>query len=418
MISSIHPLNVPIIPTFLLVYREIPDPLNMDIKISQQTLLKALQLTAPAANPNPSFPMSQNSLLTATKHGLTVSTHDGTVMINNTVPLIEVTEPGKVFVEHKLLYNWTARTKSNTTITLSTNEDQKLHCKAARSHVKLGVLNPNDAIPNQFKSQKKWTVPTQTVKQGLATTSNSRIGLPEKSDGDSSTYANGTHLRITPNYITIEAVSHTYGAFYHIEHESKDSLNVIIPPKISGILQTTLPDTDDNTTIEINEQESMLKIQYDNTEWYTVLIASQFPDTSFFYENLKPIYSVNLDSTDFRNAIHTAEMFMENSTDAILLWIEEDDDAYLNLKSEGNEKGSYEGQLSISDYHLTADSDPLKIAGSIAQLSKISNILRSSEQIEITVKCEENNRIHLKGDKTPHTFYITMPIKLQRTNFE
>ncbi len=386
--------------------------------------MQALQITAPAALPNPDFPVGKYVLINVATGQTTLNTNDRNIFINQVAPVEEVTKPGQVLVEHKLLYNWAARTKSDKMIRLSIEKEkddiEQLHCRAARSHVRLGIADTKDFPPNPFKPHTRWTIPSKLIKEGLSTTSNSRIGLPEKSDGETTRAIHGTHFRLTPTYITIEAVSYSYGAFYADTHgieNVKTELDVLLTPKITGILQTTLPNDDTLIFLELNEQKSLLKIKYNTTEWYAILLNGTFPDTSPFYATSNPVvYELDVDSTDLRNAIQTAEMFMQQASDPILLWSmpDENNNQTLAIKSLGNEKGSYEGQIDlINIVEEDKDKKPLRIAGSIQQLSKISAILRASKSINLKVKGKENPGMHISGDSAERTFYVTMPIKIK-----
>ena len=386
--------------------------------------MQALQTTAPAALPNPDFPVGTHVLINVTAAQTTFNTNDRIIFINHVTPVEEVTKPGQVLVEHKLLYSWAARTKSDKIIRLSIEKEkddiEQLHCRAARSHVRLGIADTRDFPPNPFKTDTRWAIPSKLIKEGLATTSNSRIGLPEKADNAAPRAINGTHLHITPTYITIESVSYSYGAFYANKHgvdSVKVELDVLLTPKITGILQTTLPNDDTLIFLEINEKKSILKIKYNTTEWYAILLNGTFPDTSPFYATANPvIYELNVDSTDLRNAIQTAEMFMQENSDPILLWSmpDENNNKTLAIKSLGNEKGNYESQIDlISIVEEEKDKKPFRIAGSIQQLSKISAILRTSNNINLKVKGSTNPGIHISGDGYEKTFYVTMPIKIK-----
>ena len=386
--------------------------------------MQALQITAPAAIPNPQFPAGQFVLVNVTDAQITFNTNNTSTFINHASETTEVTKIGQVLVEHKLLYNWTARTKSDKIIRLSLEKEkdgtEQLHCRAARSHVRLGIADTKDFPPTPFKATSRWTIPSKFIREGLATTSNSRIGLPEKFDGEVLRAINGTHIRITPTYITIEAVSYSYGAFYYDQHgidTVKTELDVILPAKITGILQTALPTDDTLIFLEINEQKSLLKIKYNNTEWYSALVNAKFPNTAPFYALDKPtVYSLDVDSADLRNAVQTAELFMQENSDPILIWTldDENNNKTLAMKSLGNEKGNYEGQIDITDIVEEAkDKKPFRIAGSIHQLSKITAILRSSTNINMKVKESDNPGVHVSGNDSPNTFYLTMPVKIK-----
>ena len=394
----------------------------MDIKISQPNLMSALSAVAPGAQPNPTFPISINCLINVTANQTTIHTNNGEIYINQLVPINQSIKTGQVLVEHKLLYNWVARTKSNKEIRLTYDTtDKKLHCKAARSHVRLGTTDPKTFPPNVFKSKNKYNIASKFIREGLSTTSNSRIGLPDKLDpSNTNRVINGTHVRISPTYITIEAVSQAYGAFYHTEHGISgitENLDTVLPPKIVGILQTTLPNDDSLMFIETAENNNLVKFKLNNTEWYTSIIAGQYPDTAPFYStDNKVTNEVDVDSADFRNAIQTAEMFMEEATDAILMWtvFAEDKSPNLVMKSLGNEKGNCEDQLNIIRLEDSDDKDSeFRMAGSIQQLTRISNILKSSETLTLKIKNKSNPSLFITGNNTPNTFYITKPIKVK-----
>ena len=394
----------------------------IDLKLTQPNLMNALSNVAPAAQLNPAFPVSVYCLINATADQVTVHTNNGEVYINQVIPVTEVTKPGRVLVEHKLLYNWTARTKPDKVVRLSVEKGtEQLHCRAGRSHVRLGTADVKSFPPNAFKSKNKYPIASKFIREGLSTTSNSRIGLPDKLDPlNANRVINGTHFRISPNYITIEAISVAYGAFYHEEHgidNIKETMSVVLPQKIAGILQTQLPNDDSIVFIESSENNGLMKIKLNDTEWYTSLIAGTFPDTSQFYSEKDPVrYDIDIDSADFRNAIQTAEMFMQEASDAVLMWSlpDEDNNLSLAMKSLGNEKGNFEDKLPLpSIVEQDEDDTPFRMAGAIQQLSRISNVLRSSPTLTFKVRGKENPSLFITGNQSPHTFYITKPIKVK-----
>lgn len=402
----------------------------MEIHLSQPALMQALQATAPAAVPIPSFPISPFVLINATKEQTTLHTHNGELHISKVMETTKVETTGKILVEHKLLYNWAARTKPDAVVKLKVETDKNkatmLHCRASRSHIRLGLGDPQSFPPNSFKPKARIAIAAYLLREGLATTSNSRIGLPEKATGDATGPLSGTHLLIGQQYIKIEAVSQSYGAFYSAEHgiaDLKHTVNVILPQKISGLLQTHIPNDETLIFIEIEDKEkqTQIKIKYNDIEWYTTLISATFPDTSKFYatETDNPTcFELELDSADLRNAAQMAEMFMQDSTDSMLMWIadedEEAEETLLALRSLGNEKGNFEGTIPLSIYTpSTEEENDFRMAGAINQLSKIAGILRQSERINLKYRGKKNPGLYITGSTSPNTFYITMPIKIR-----
>ena len=411
----------PFVPSFLRTYINSRNPM-IDIKITQPNLMSALSTVAPAAQLNPAFPASVYCLINATENQITVHTNNGEVYISQVIPTTEITKVGRVLVEHKLLYNWAARTKPDKIIRLNIEKGvEQLHCRAGRSHIRLGTADVKSFPPNTFKSKNRYAIASKFIREGLSTTSNSRIGLPDKLDPlNAKRVINGTHFRISPTYITVEALSVAYGAFYHEAHGIdgvKETLSVVLPQKIAGILQTQLPNDESIVFVESSENNALLKIKLNETEWYTSLIAGDFPNTSQFYSEKEPVrYDMDIDSADFRNAIQTAEMFMQDATDAVLMWSvpDEDNNLSLSMKSLGNEKGNFEDKLPLPNIVEQDEDDiPFRMAGSIQQLSRISNILKSSPTVTFKVRGKENPSLFITGNQTPHTFYITKPIKVK-----
>lgn len=367
----------------------------MQFTVSQESLVKPLQLVCSIVERRATLPILSNILIRTHGQQLSMTSTDMELEMIATLP-VAVEEEGKTTVSARKLLDIVRALPSNATISFSA-QDSKALVKAGKSRFSLATL-PSEDFPDSEGAdyQDEITLPQSAFKALLDETSFAMASQ------DVRYYLNG--LLLERESSTLRAVA-TDGHRLALgsmttSTEVAEKSSVIVPRKAIIELGRLLSDTEDEVKLAFSNQQ--IKVEMPALHFTTKLIDGQFPN----YERVLPLGGdkiVTADRDELKQALSRAAILSNDKHRSVRLNLDED---LLKATVTNQEQETAEEEISV-EYK----GDALEIAFNNAYLLDLLNAI-PDEKVKLIFTDDTSSALVTPVEEKFERQYVVMPMRL------
>ncbi len=254
----------------------------MKFTVSQEILLRPLQLVCSIVERRSTLPILSTVLLKAHDNSLSLTSTDMELEIIATLP-VKVDEPGTIAIPARKLSDFCRTLPSDANISLN-SKDNKAVVRAGKSRFSLATL-PSEDFPSSEGADYNDEI---TLKQSVlkALLDESSFAMASQ---DVRYYLNGLLFEREDNQLRAVATDGHRLAYGSLESNDKaaEKHSIIIPRKAVIELGRLLEESDEPVKIAFSSQQ--IKVELNNIHFTSKLIDGQFPN----YERVIPLSNDN-----------------------------------------------------------------------------------------------------------------------------
>lgn len=367
----------------------------MQFTVSQETLVRPLQLVCSIVERRATLPILSNILLRAHGDRLSMTSTDMELEMIATLP-VAVEQEGKTTVSARKLLDIVRALPGNATISFNASDNKAL-VRAGKSRFSLATL-PSDDFPDSEGANygDEITLPQSALKSLLDETSFAMASQ------DVRYYLNG--LLLEREDTTLRAVA-TDGHRLALgslttAHPVAEKLSVIVPRKAIIELGRLLDDSEENVTLAFSPQQ--IKVELPDLHFTSKLIDGQFPN----YERVLPIggdKEVLAERDLLKQALSRAAILSNDKHRSVRINLDTD---VLKATVTNQEQETAEEEISV-DYKGT----PLEIAFNNAYLLDLLGAM-PDDRVKLVFTDETSSALITPADPQFERQYVVMPMRL------
>lgn len=313
----------------------------MKFIVSSSALLKQLQQISGVINSNTVLPILEDFLFEIDKNKLTVIATDLETVMKVHMD-IEAKDSGRVCIPGKILMD---SLKNIPEQPLTFNIDKNYGIEITSDNGKYKVMGENpDNFPKEPQADEAGTFTMSS--SALVTAINKTIFAV--STDDLRPAMTGVFFELDKKGMTFVATdAHRLVRYTRKDVKCPQKDSFIVPKKPLSLLKGALPDNEDELKISYNKNH--LFVTHGGTELVCRLIDARFPDYKVVIPTDNP-YKLNVNKSDFQNALRRVSVFSNKSTNQIALNITGNQlhltAQDVDFSNEGNERMScqYDGE--------------------------------------------------------------------------
>lgn len=367
----------------------------MQFTVSQETIVRPLQLVCSIVERRATLPILSTILLKAQGKQLTMTSTDMELEMIATLP-VAVEQEGKTTVSARKFLDICRALPANATISFQA-QDNKALVKAGKSRFSLSTL-PSDDFPDSEGADyiDEIQLPQSALKSLLDETSFAMASQ------DVRYYLNGLLLERDDTALRAVATDGHRLALGSLTTSNKanEKNSVIIPRKAILELGRLLNDSDDMVTVAFSQQQ--IKVELPDLHFTSKLIDGQFPN----YQRVIPLGGD-------KEVIADRDMLKQALSRAAILSSDKHRSVRINLEAQlfkatvvNQEQESAEEEISV-DYA----GSPLEIAFNNAYLLDLLNAM-PDEKVKMTFSDDNSSVLITPFDDKLERQYVVMPMRL------
>ena len=284
----------------------------MKFIVSSSALLKQLQQISGVINTNTVLPILEDFLFEIEKSKLTVIATDLETVMKVHLD-IEAKDSGRVCIPAKILLD-SLKNIAEQPLTFTIDKNFGIEITSDNGKYKVMGENP-DNFPKEpiADDANNFTMPSSALLTAI------NKCLFAVSNDDLRPAMTGVYFEMDKNGITCVATdAHRLVRYKRSDIKCPQKDNIIVPKKPLTLLKGSLPDNDDELSVSYNNNH--LFVKHGGTELVCRLIDARFPDYKVVIPTDNP-YKLNLNKTDFQNALRRINIFSNKSTNQVALSI-------------------------------------------------------------------------------------------------
>ena len=367
----------------------------MQFTVSQETIVRPLQLVCSIVERRATLPILSTILLKAHGSQLTMTSTDMELEMIATLP-VAVEQEGKTTVSARKFLDICRALASNATISFQA-KDNKALVKAGKSRFSLSTL-PSEDFPDSEGANyiDEISLPQSALKSLLDETSFAMASQ------DVRYYLNGLLLEREDAALRAIATDGHRLALGSLatSKTAKEKTNVIVPRKAILELGRLLNDSEESVTVAFSNQQ--IKIELPDLHFTSKLIDGQFPN----YQRVIPVGGD-------KEVIAERDMLKQALSRAAILSSDKHRSVRINLETNlfkatvvNQEQESAEEEISV-DY----TSSPLEIAFNNAYLLDLLNAM-PDQKVKMTFSDDNSSVLITPFDEKLDRQYVVMPMRL------
>lgn len=367
----------------------------MHFTVSQETIVRPLQLVCSIVERRATLPILSTILLSTHGNKLTITSTDMELEMTATLP-VAVEQEGKTTVSARKFLDICRALPANGTISFKA-QDNKVLVKAGKSRFSLSTL-PSEDFPDSEGANytDEISLPQSALKSLLDETSFAMASQ------DVRYYLNG--LLLEREEATLRAVA-TDGhrlAMGSLTTSNKvtDKNSLIIPRKAILELGRLLNDSDENVTIAFSSQQ--IKVELSDLNFTSKLIDGQFPN----YQRVLPVggdKEVIAERDQLKQALSRAAILSSDKHRSVRINLDTD---LFKATVVNQEQESAEEEISV-EYKGA----PLEIAFNNAYLLDLLNAM-PDEKVKMIFSDDNSSVLITPHDAQLERQYVVMPMRL------
>jgi DNA polymerase-3 subunit beta len=284
----------------------------MKFIVSSNTLLKHLQQINGVIAANTVLPILEDFLFEVEANKLTVVATDLETVMRVTLD-IESRETGKVCIPARILMD---SLKNIPEQPLAFNIENNFAIEITTDNGKYKVMGENpDNFPKEPSADEttSFTMPSTALVTAINKT------LFAVSNDDLRPAMTGVFFELNESFIQFVATdAHRLIRYKRTDVSCPQNDTFIVPKKPLNLLKSSLPDNNDEITVNYNKNHFFVK--YGSTHMSCRLIDARFPD----YRVVIPVdnpYKLTIGKSDFQSALRRVSVFSNKSTNQVVLSI-------------------------------------------------------------------------------------------------
>lgn len=367
----------------------------MQFTVSQETIVRPLQLVCSIVERRATLPILSTILLKAHGTQLTMTSTDMELEMIATLP-VAVEQEGKTTVSARKFLDICRALPSNATISFKANDGKAL-VKAGKSRFSLSTL-PSEDFPDSEGANyiDEISLPQSALKSLLDETSFAMASqdvryylnglLLERDDAALRAVATDGHRLALGSLITSK--------------KAQEKTNVIVPRKAILELGRLLNDSEDNVTVAFSNQQ--IKVELPDLHFTSKLIDGQFPN----YQRVIPVGGD-------KEVVAERDMLKQALSRAAILSSDKHRSVRINLETNlfkatvvNQEQESAEEEISV-EY----SGNPLEIAFNNAYLLDLLNAM-PDQKVKMIFSDDNSSVLITPFDEKLDRQYVVMPMRL------
>jgi len=366
----------------------------MKLKIQRELLLEPLQKVIGAVERRHTLPILGNILIQAGDDRVNLTATDLEVELVASVGF-HVDEPGRITIPARKLLDICRNLPADADVEIR-KEGERTVLRSGKSRFTLTSL-PAEDFPSigELEQANRFTLPQNHLKELIEKTAFSMA------QQDVRYYLNGLLLELGPHLIrTVATDGHRLATCeFPLETPVDDRRQVIIPRKGINELQRLLGDTEEEVTLELDDNH--VRISFSDLRFTSKLIDGRFPD----YERVIPQSTTQRLEAD-RNALRQALVrasILSNEKYKGVRWTMEGD--ILAIQAHNPDQEEAEEQLAVN-----YGGQPLEMGFNVGYMLDVLGVL---EEDEFRAGFNDSNSSCLiETDNTARCRYVIMPMRL------
>ncbi|MFW5451488.1 MAG: DNA polymerase III subunit beta [Methylophagaceae bacterium] len=367
----------------------------MQFTVSQETIVRPLQLVCSIVERRATLPILSTILLRAHGNQLAMTSTDMELEMIATLP-VAVEQEGKTTVSARKFLDICRALPSNATISFKA-QDNKAVVRAGKSRFSLSTL-PSEDFPDSEGANyiDEISLPQAALKSLLDETSFAMASQ------DVRYYLNGLLLEREQNTLRTVATDGHRLALGSLTTATPvaEKNSIIVPRKAILELGRLLNDSDDNVTVAFSAQQ--IKVELADLHFTSKLIDGQFPN----YDRVIPLggdKEVIADRVQLQQALSRANILSSDKHRSVRINLEA---GLLKATVINQEQESAEEEISV-DYQGA----PLEIAFNNAYLLDLLNAM-PEDKVKLTFSDDNSSVLITPVNDKSERQYVVMPMRL------
>jgi len=367
----------------------------MQFTVSQETLVRPLQLVCSIVERRATLPILSNVLLRTHGNQLSMTSTDMELEMIATLP-VSVEQEGKTTVSARKLLDIVRALPANATISVNA-ADNKALVKAGKSRFSLATLSSDDFPDSEGANYiDEIALPQSALKSLLDETSFAMASQ------DVRYYLNGLLLERADTTLKAVATDGHRLALGSLTtaNSAAEKTSIIVPRKAIIELGRLLGDTDAEVKLAFSNQQ--IKVELPDIHFTSKLIDGQFPN----YERVLPLggdKEVLADRDELKQALSRAAILSNDKHRSVRINLDTDQ---LKATVTNQEQESAEEEISV-DYKGA----PLEIAFNNAYLLDLLNAI-PDDKVKLLFTDETSSALVTPADPQFERQYVVMPMRL------
>jgi len=367
----------------------------MQFTVSQETIVRPLQLVCSIVERRATLPILSTILLRTHGKQLTMTSTDMELEMIATLPVV-VEQEGQTTVSARKFLDICRALPANATISFQA-QDNKALVKAGKSRFSLSTL-PSEDFPDSEGANyiDEISLPQSALKSLLDETSFAMASQ------DVRYYLNGLLLEREETTLRAIATDGHRLALGSLSTSTKvaEKNNIIVPRKAILELGRLLNDSDENVTVAFSNQQ--IKVELPDLHFTSKLIDGQFPN----YQRVLPLGGdkvVIAERDQLKQALSRAAILSSDKHRSVRINLDTD---LFKATVVNQEQESAEEEISV-DYK----GSPLEIAFNNAYLLDLLNAM-PDEKVKMIFSDDNSSVLITPFDEKLDRQYVVMPMRL------
>ena len=367
----------------------------MQFTVSQETIVRPLQLVCSIVERRATLPILSTILLKAHGSQLTMTSTDMELEMIATLP-VAVEQEGKTTVSARKFLDICRALPSNATIRFQA-KDNKALVKAGKSRFSLSTL-PSEDFPDSEGANyiDEISLPQSALKSLLDETSFAMASQ------DVRYYLNGLLLEREDAALRAIATDGHRLALGSLttSNKAKEKTNVIVPRKAIIELGRLLNDSEESVTVAFSNQQ--IKVELPDLHFTSKLIDGQFPN----YQRVIPVGGD-------KEVIAERDMLKQALSRAAILSSDKHRSVRINLETNLFKATVVNQEQESAEEEISADytGSPLEIAFNNAYLLDLLNAM-PDQKVKMTFSDDNSSVLITPFDEKLDRQYVVMPMRL------
>ena len=369
----------------------------MKLTIKRESIIQPLTYVNSVVERRQTLPILANAYLKLEDNRMWITGTDLEVEITTSIDNIGVDEEGECTITAQKFLDICRALPDDAQIKLQ-SEKSKVLIQSKRSRFTLQSL-PSDDFPRiEIQNwQERFTISQEKLKQLIDNTSFSMA------QQDVRYYLNGLLFEISKDkLVSVATDGHRLSKSETVisGSDNKEARQAIIPRKAITELNRLLSASDENVTVELNDNH--IRFTFAQIIFTSKLIDGKFPDYKSVMSAKLPVKLV-LDRKEFYQTLLRASILTNDKFRGIRLALK---DSVLKVASTNPEQEEANDEMPLSNY----SGPEMEIGFNVNYLMDILKVL-DSEKVELSVK-DGNSSCTLNVPDDTKSQYLVMPMRL------